>query len=120
MTAYVIEKVSTRDRRPRFTKYAIKCSVEFPSSRTDDLVRWLSTDEGYTEGVYGCSVSDPITALGLRVTRGPETLEFVTLCGLIALGAPPRFMNPDSDKTGTLVREATELFERLQYSPCSK
>ncbi|HEY6035867.1 MAG TPA: hypothetical protein VIV58_16445, partial [Kofleriaceae bacterium] len=120
-SAYDLVLTDKRDRRPKFATLAIMREVSVPSAHSDQLVRWLSTDAGYTNGEYACCpVAEPPNALGIRLTRGSVMLDFVIQCGQVALGRPPSFDNATQTETGTLSKALVSFLESLHKSPCSR
>jgi hypothetical protein len=114
-TAYELVPTKARDRRPRFATFTIKRTITVPSTRTDELVHWLSTDAGYVTGNYACC---PVGDMGLRLMRGPVVLDFVIVCGQIALGARPTF-DGSTETQRTLAEEVVLFLKSLHKGPCS-
>lgn len=114
-TAYDLVPTKARDRRPRFATFTIERTMTVPSTRTDELVHWLSTDAGYVTGSYACC---PVGNMGLRLMRGPVVLDFVIECGQIALGARPTF-DGSTEAQGTLAEEVVLFLESMHKGPCS-
>ncbi|NVB79130.1 MAG: hypothetical protein HOV81_12085 [Kofleriaceae bacterium] len=113
VTAYDIMPGDAGSAAARFETYAIDRTIRVPSARTAELVRLLGTDAGYRAGKTACGDTTLPPLFGIRVARGPVSLDLVVRCGSrVALAAAV-----DNPAEGNLTEEAMRFVESLRPPP---
>jgi hypothetical protein len=113
VTAYELVPADVGNPAPRFGTYTIEGTIRVPSARTAELVRLLGTEAGYRDGKNACGDTTLPAAFGIRLARGPVSLDLVVRCGSrVALAAAV-----DNPAEGNLTEEAMRFVESLRPPP---